>query len=201
MLSAPRLLTRSSFANNHAASKTTLLRSMVDFDNPSVLPSASHLPLHRGGKMMVTNPAARKVAPFRRALSIMTQAGFPCAAGLNLRIPARVAARRILRAFGTADRRAFYACRSSFAKIFSNENILARLRFICTSARRISRAFGTADRRAFYACRSFFAKIFSRENILAISYNVVAKGFTCYAFCAPICCSRSFCGKVNARAL
>ena len=121
----------------------------------------------------------------------MTQAGFPCAAGLNLRIPARVAARRILRAFGTAERRAFYACRSSFAKIFSNENILARLRFICTSARRILRAFGTADRRAFYACRSFFAKIFSRENILAISYNVVAKGFTCYAFCAPICCSRS----------
>ncbi len=82
-------------------------------------------------------------------LIIMPQAGFPCAAGLNLRIPARVAARRILR------------------------------------------AFGTADRRAFYACRSFFAKIFSRENILAISYNVVAKGFTCYAFCAPICCSRS----------
>ena len=100
-------------------------------------------------------------------------------------------ARCVLRAFGTAERRAFYACRSSFAKIFSNENILARLRFICTSARRILRAFGTVDRRAFYACRSFFAKIFSRENILAISYNVVAKGFTCYAFCAPICCSRS----------
>ena len=84
----------------------------------------------------------------KRAI-ITPQAGIPCAAGLNLRIPARVAARRILR------------------------------------------AFGTAERRAFYACRSFFAKIFSRENILAISYNVVAKGFTCYAFCAPICCSRS----------
>ena len=157
----------SSFANNHAASKTTLLRSMVDFDNPSVLPSASHLPLHRGGKMMVTNPAARKVAPFRRALSIMTQAGFPCAAGLNLRIPARVAARRILRAFGTAERRAFYACRSSFAKIFSNENILARLRFICTSARRILRASARPTAAPFtpaapFSPKSFPEKIFWR---------------------------------------
>ena len=107
------------------------------------------------------------------------------AAVLNLRIPARVAARRILRAFGIAERRAFYACRSSFAKIFSNENILARLRFICTSARRILRAFGTVDRRAFYACRSFFAKIFSRENILAISYNVVAKGVTALCLLRP----------------
>ena len=76
----------------------------------------------------------------KRAI-ITPQAGIPCAAGLNLRIPARVAARRILRAFGTAERRAFYACRSSFAKIFSKENILARLRFLRTSARRISRAF------------------------------------------------------------
>ena len=42
-----------------------------------------------------------------------------------MRIPARVAARRVLRAFGTAERHAFYACRSFFAKIFSNENILA----------------------------------------------------------------------------
>ena len=30
-----------------------------------------------------------------------------------------------MRAFGTAEYRAFYACRSSFAKIFSKENILA----------------------------------------------------------------------------
>ena len=54
---------------------------------------------------------------------------------------ALVAARRVLRVFGTAEYRAFYACRSSFAKIFSEENILARLRKNATSARRVLREF------------------------------------------------------------
>ena len=124
---------------NYAASKTTLFRRMVDFDNPPA--------------SLRSAPSLTQGGQDKRAINIRASKIAFCASAPHLRIPARVAARRVLRAFGTAERRAFYACRSSFAKIFSN------------------------------------------ENILAMSYNDVAKGFTCYAFCAPICCSRSFCGK------
>ena len=49
---------------------------------------------------------------------MMTQAGFPCAAGLNLRIPARVAARHVSQIFGCAKYCALNACRSFSPKSF-----------------------------------------------------------------------------------
>ena len=77
-------------------------------------------------------PASLRSAPSlaqggqdKRAINTRASKIAFCASAPHLRIPARVAARRVLRAFGTAERRAFYACRSFFAKIFSNENILA----------------------------------------------------------------------------
>ena len=54
----------------------------------------------------------------RDSAMMMTQAGFPCAAGLNLRIPARVAARHVSQIFGCAKYCALNACRSFSPKSF-----------------------------------------------------------------------------------